>query len=360
MKKSLSLALALLMVAIALAGCGGQAVLETEPSESAPAPESSVPATGALNVAVQVKATESDFWQYMLIGAEQYGKDFPDRVKVTTYGPTKEADVDEAISILEQVIQTQPDGIVLASTNSDAPVPAIEDAYAKGIIMIIVDNRVTTDRYHAFLATDNLAGGALAADSLVEGMESKGVKEGRILLVASSSGSLVVATRLEGFINQMKSKYPQYPLYPETQYCENDIAKALTICENVFSANDDIVGVFGGNNMSGNGIAKFIAQEGLGDKVTAVCFDSDPEEIKAMREGNLYAMIIQDPAGFGYNGIDMVYKIKVEGYKVEEEYPEKYIDTGCTKITAENVDAPELQGLINPFLLKDGSATREW
>jgi len=152
----------------------------------------------------------------------------------------------------------------------------------------------------------------------------------------------------------------------DIQWCDNDIAKALTICENMFTANKDIVGVFGANNMSGNGIARFIAQEHLGDKVVAVVFDADPEETKALRAGDLYAMMIQDPSGLGYYGVDMIYKIRVEGYDVEAEYPNqegypvRYVPTACTAITQDNIDDPELQGRINPYLIQDGSIVREW
>jgi ABC-type sugar transport system substrate-binding protein len=44
-------------------------------------------AEGPINVAVIIKATTSDFWQYVLIGANNYAVEYPERVKVTTYGP---------------------------------------------------------------------------------------------------------------------------------------------------------------------------------------------------------------------------------------------------------------------------------
>ena len=54
----------------------------------------------------------------------------------------------------------------------------------------------------------------------------------------------------------------------------------------------------------------------------------------------------------------MAYKVVAEGFKVEDKFPDRYIDTGCTKITAENIGDPSLQALIDPNLLKDGKATR--
>lgn len=366
MKKTLALVLALLLVVVAIVGCSTPAA-----EESASAPASEPAKTGGegeggsdaelpLDIVVQVKATESDFWQYMIVGAEQYAKDYPDRVKVTIQGPTKELDYDKAVSLLEQVVANKPDAIVLASSSSDATVPAVEDAMDQGIPVILADNMLNTDKYTAFLATDNEVGGALAADTLVEGMQAKGKTSGKVLVISSTAGSLVMEARIKGFTEQMAAEHSEYEMYPEILYCENDVAKALDVTAQTFSANKDIVGVFGGNNMSGNGVSRYIAQEGLTDEVTCVCYDSDPEEIKNLRNGDLYAMIIQDPAGFGYKGVDMAYKVVAEGYDVEANFPDRYIDTGCTKITAENIDAPELQALIDPTLLKDGKATRKW
>src|SRR5699024_10669543 len=117
--------------------------------------------------AVIIKATDSDFWQYMLVGAQNYQADFPDRVKVTTYGPPSEADIDQQVQILEQVITTKPDGILIASTSSDAANAGIESAMSQGIPVVTADNQVTTDQYVTHLATDNLAAGAMAADQFV-------------------------------------------------------------------------------------------------------------------------------------------------------------------------------------------------
>ena len=43
------------------------------------------------NIAVIIKATDSDFWQYVIIGAVNYGLDNPDKAKISWYGPKSEA-----------------------------------------------------------------------------------------------------------------------------------------------------------------------------------------------------------------------------------------------------------------------------
>ncbi|MGA8482377.1 MAG: substrate-binding domain-containing protein, partial [Chthoniobacterales bacterium] len=127
----------------------------------------------SLDIAVIIKATDSDFWQYMTIGAENYAKDHPN-VKVTMYGPPSETDVAKQVAILENVITKKPDGILIAPTSSDAPVPDVERAMQEGIPVVTVDNRLKTDKVAAHLATDNLKAGALAADQLVEALKADG------------------------------------------------------------------------------------------------------------------------------------------------------------------------------------------
>ena len=45
------------------------------------------------NIAVIVKALNSDFWQTMLNGAKKAAEEHPELLKVTTYGPPEETDV---------------------------------------------------------------------------------------------------------------------------------------------------------------------------------------------------------------------------------------------------------------------------
>ncbi len=152
-----------------------------------------------LNIAVIIKATDSDFWQYMVVGSQNYAKEHPD-VKITVDGPASEADVDKQVAILENIVSRKPDGILIAPTSSDASVPAIEDAVQKGIPVVTVDNRVNSKKPAAHLATDNLKGGALAADKLVEAIKALGKEpKGKIALISAYAGIEVLTKRDDGF-----------------------------------------------------------------------------------------------------------------------------------------------------------------
>lgn len=362
MKKTLALLVAvILVVSVLLVGCGQEGGKTSEaPAESSAAAESKAPAEssaaadsaapadegGVKEVAVLIKATDSDFWQYVLVGAENYAAENPDKVHVTTYGPPNESDIDQQVSILEQIISSDPDAIVIASTSSDATVPAIENAVSKDIPVITVDNKVKTDKVSTLLATDNLKGGAQAADTLVQMIKDSGKElKGSVGVISNMAGVQVLADRDQGFIDRMKEIAPDVKLL-ETIYCDADMTKAMNAASDQIAANDDLLGFFADNNTVGSGTARAISEKGKENDLVLVAFDSDPEEIKGLGTGAVDALILQDPYGMGYQGVEDALKV-LAGEKLEA-----YVDTGVTVVTKENMEEEAIKGLLDPMTKK--------
>jgi ribose transport system substrate-binding protein len=297
-------------------------------------------------VAVIIKATDSDFWQYVLIGAANFAKENPAKVQVTTYGPPSEADIDKQVAILEDVINSKPDAIVIASTSSDATVPAIERAVKMGIPVITIDNKVNTSAVLSHLATNNTKGGALAADMLIARLkELKKPLSGKVALISAMAGVQVLTDRDTGFTDQLKKVAPNLKVLP-TRYIDNDIMKALAAAEDLLTANPDLVGFFADNNHSGDGVARAILERKLGDKIAACAFDSDPEEVQSLADGVLYALVLQDPYGMGYKGVQSALDA------IAKKTLPAYVDTGATAVTKANMNDAKMKGLLDPMTLK--------
>lgn len=297
----------------------------------------------ALKVSVIIKATDSDYWQTLLLGAKAAEADSDGKVVVTTDGPPSEIDIEEQVSILENVIATQPDGIVIASTSVDATVPAVEEAMNNGTPVITIDNKLATDNYTSFLATDHSLAAGMAAEAMVKDWETRGVdpKGKKVMVISSVAGTKVNTDRTEGFINKIKELVPEIKVL-ETQYADNDISKALSIAENTMSANTDLIGIFGDNNHMGVGIAKAIEEAGNEDKIVAYAFDADPDEIAAIKKGTLTGIVVQDPFGMGYQGV-MSAIAAIEGKDVEKD-----VIVDATIVTKDNMEEEAIQKLLNP------------
>lgn len=303
---------------------------------------SSITIAKTYDIAVIVKATDSDFWQVVLKGAETAGKEM-DNVTITTFGPTSEADIAKQVSILENVITRRPDAIVLASTSSDATVPVVERAYDMGIKIILIDNLVHTDKYHSFLATDNIKGGALAADKFVEFAKEMGKSlSGKVGLISAMAGVQVLIDRDKGFKDRLNEIAPDLEIL-ETRYVNNRIPEALGAAEDIMTRYpEELVGFFADNNHTGDGVARAIAEAGVKDEKVVIAYDADPEEIRALQDGVIKALIVQDPFGMGYKGVK--YAVKA----LEGETLPKYVDTGVTAVTKENFNDEEIQLLMFP------------
>jgi ribose transport system substrate-binding protein len=294
-------------------------------------------------IAVIIKATDSDFWQTVLTGAKKAMEDNPSKIHVTTYGPPSESDIDEQVSILENVISTEPDAIVIASTSSEATIPAIEDAMKSAIPVVLIDNRVHTDNFTSFLATNNYNAGGLAADAMVAKWKEKGIDPSgkKAIIISSIAGVQVMIDRHAGFSDRLKELVPGITLL-DTRYTDNDVIKALSITQDVITATPDLVGIFAGNNHAGVGVARALLELKASDSIMAYAFDSDEEEISALKAGTLKGLVLQDPFGMGYKGV-MTAVDALESKPVEKE-----VDTGATVATPENMNEPAIAALLDP------------
>jgi ribose transport system substrate-binding protein len=307
-----------------------------------------------INVGVIIKTTSSDFWQYVLVGAENYGAMHPS-INVTTYGPEVEDD-SKQVEILESVIATNPKVIVMASISSDATVRALENAVKKGITVIMLDNKVNTDKISSFLATDNVLGGAAAAKRIIEQtMKSQSVTDahslkGKVFISSAEDGSQVIGSRDKGFIDYLSANSSlTYDSSSLRTVHNNDQVKAQSNFETILTrsyrgqeGSNKLVAVFADNNTGGNAIAKVLKDEGISD-INAVAYDSDPLAISAVEEGWLDALIVQDPYRMGFDGVS--YGLQhVAGLSIP-----KFVDTGYKVITKDNVTQDEIKAYINPY-----------
>lgn len=349
MKKKLAMIIAAVMLLSLTACAGGESEqpepaqpAESDPSSAAPVSETE-PTEGPFDITVIIKATDSDYWQTLLLGAEAAAAESGGTINVTTAGPPSETDIDQQVSILENAIAAEPDGIVIASTSADATVPAVEQAMGSGIPVVTIDNKLNTEQYTSFLATDHYDAAGTVAEETVALWEKNGVDPSgkSVVVISSVAGTVVNTARTEGYINRMRELVPDINVL-ETQYADNDISKALDIAGNLIAANPDLIGIFGDNNHMGVGIAKAIEESGQKDSIVAFAFDADDDEIAAIYEGYLNGIVVQDPYGMGYNGVLSAVEA-VKGGSVEKD-----VVVPTTLVTLQNIEEPDVQALLYP------------
>lgn len=287
-----------------------------------------------LNVALIVKSVDSEYWLTVKAGAEKAAEELG--VNLSFKGAPTETDIAGQISIVESAVNQHVDGIVLAASDTQALVAPAEKAIDSGIPVVTVDSGIDSDKPQSFIATDNEKAAEEAAKALAE----MAGKKGKVAVVNFVPGAATAVMRENGFVAGIE-QFPDMEI-ASIQYSQSDKAKALSVTEDILTANPDIVGIFGANNKSALGAAQAIKQKGLEDKVHLVAFDADPDEINALQEGTIKALAVQNPFKMGYEGVANVVKI------INGEQVEKRIDTGVTIVTMDNFNEPDVQALLFP------------
>lgn len=317
-KRFLALLLVAVLGLVAFTGCSSTGAAE-------PATEDDV-----IEIALIIKATDSPFWQKVADGGRDYAEEH-EGVNVTIYGPASESDVEKALSILDDVINSQPDGIVMGTDAAEGAIPAIERATEMGIPVITIDTEVPSDQIVTHLATDNVAGGAMAADAMIEHMNANGIElKGKVGIVAGVAGVDTIIKRDNGFIDRMAEIAPEIEIL-EPRYIEGDPAKGMIATEDFITTYDDLIGIYGDCCFSGTGVASAMEQSGRQDEIIVIAFDDDPSEVEALKNGVIKALIIQDQHNMGYAGCESIMKLQAG-----EELP-KFVDTGVQVTNKEDL-----------------------
>jgi ribose transport system substrate-binding protein len=297
-----------------------------------------------LTVAVIPKGTSHEFWKSIHAGSLKAAKELSAQgteVEVIWKGPLREDDREQQIQVVEGFSSQGVNGIVLAPLDNRALVRPVEEAKRANVPTVIIDSALASDSIVSFVATDNRKGGMLAADRMGELLNGKG----KVLMLRYQEGSASTQDREDGFVEELKAKYPGMELISSDQYAGATRDTAKRASENLLNRfGDEVQGIFTPNESSTAGMLLALQDIGKAGKVTFIGFDTSETFSEAMRNKQLHGIVVQNPFNMGYLGVrTMVEHLLGKGV-------EKRIDTGVTMVTPENLNAPEMQTLLHPPL----------
>ena len=294
-----------------------------------------------VTIPIIVKDTTSFYWQIVLSGACQAGKDLS--VKVPQLGAQSESDINGQISTLENAVAGKPAAVVISPTEFKALGAPIDEA-AKSVPIIGIDSAADSQAFTSFLTTDNVQGGRVAADGLAAAIKEKtGKVAGNVALITSLPGVGSLDQRAKGFKEELAAKYPDLKLVAD-KTADGMATTGLNITTDLLTANPDLVGIFASNLIMAQGAGQAIAENKVASKVALIGFDSDDKTLGYLEDGTIYALVVQDPYRMGYDGVKTALAAS-KGDKVE-----KNVDTGANLVTKANSTDPKISALIHPKL----------
>lgn len=278
------------------------------------------------------KGFQHQFWQAVKQGADKAAAEF--NVKVTFEGPEGEAQVDKQLDMLSAALSKKPKAIGFAAVDSKAAIPLLKRAQRAGIPVIAFDSGVDSKIPVATAQTNSKAAAALAADRMAELIGG----EGEVAVVGHDQTSSTGVDRRDGFVDQIKAKYPKIRVV-SIQYGGGDHLKSAEIAKTLLQGNPKLKGIFGTNEGSAIGVAKGVKESGK-QGITVVGFDSGKAQTDAIRNGLIAGAITQNPVGIGYE------TVKAAVAAIKGEKLPAIIDTGFYWYDQSNIDTPEIAAVL--------------
>lgn len=299
------------------------------------------PTPQTYTVAVVPMGTTHEYWKAIHAGALKAQEEFRAAgvtVDVIWKGPLREDDRDQQIQVIENFTGRHVSGIVLAPLDAHALARPVESAVAAGIPVVIVDSGLQSRAPASFIATDNRAGGRLAAQRL--GTLLKG--EGNVILLRVQAGAASSEERERGFLEEMQNKFPKIRILSSNNYGGATRDTAMGVSQNLLNRYGTAVdGIFTPNESTTAGMMLALNAAGLGHgKVKLVGFANSQLFVDALRKGDLQGLVMQDPFRMGYLGVQSVVAV-ARGQKVTPK-----VITDVVMATPDNLTDPAVVALL--------------
>lgn len=266
-------------------------------------------ADGKVTIGLSISTQNNPFFVTLKEGAEKAAKEAGAELIVVD----AQDDTAKQISGIEDLIQKKVDVILINPTDGDAVVTAVEAANDANIPVITVDRAANGGTVVSHIASDNVKGGQMAGDYILEALGGKG----NIVELQGTAGTSAARDRGEGFHKAVDGKDGVKVV--ASQPADFDRAKGLSVMENILQSNGDIQAVFAHNDEMALGALQAIEAAGKKD-IIVVGFDATADAVSAVNAGTLAATVAQKPEAIGQKAIETAVKV-AGGETVETAIP---------------------------------------
>ncbi|WP_410674587.1 ABC transporter substrate-binding protein [Amycolatopsis sp. cmx-4-68] len=288
--KTLVAAGALASAAALLTACGSGTVGDTGGGNS------QANSANAKKLALIPGVQAEPFYISLQCGAEAEAKKLG--YELTTQAPQK-FDAPLQTQLVNALGANPPAALLIAPTDDTAMLAPIQQVKARGAKIVEVDTALKdTSVAASSISSDNAAGGKLAAQTMAKLAAGK---SGSVLVLDTIAGTSTTAARAKGFEEELKNTPALKSI--GIQFTQNEPDQAASKVTAALAANPDLIGIFATNLNTGEGAATGLRNSGKVGSVNLIGFDASPAEVEGLKNGQYQALIAQDPASIGTQGV---------------------------------------------------------
>jgi LacI family transcriptional regulator len=258
-----------------------------------------------LNIAMITPA--DPLWESVKEGAHAFAAVMGGHVVNISWLETSVHDLQRETEMLEQVLESDVDGIGIAPADPNRLKDLIDRAIDRGIAVVTLNTDAPESRRICFVGQDPFLAGRIAGELMGKFL----MGSGKVVAITAFRNVLVHKQRLDAFCDIIREQYRGIDVVEVLENHDND-AETCARVRGLLARTRGVHGIYLTSGIGPGGAVRALDEAGLAGTVRVVCFDYFPETVRLIKRGLVHATIGQDPFTQGYQTVKILYEHIIE------------------------------------------------
>jgi ribose transport system substrate-binding protein len=284
-------------------------------------------AAGTKHKLAFVTNNASDFWIIARKGTEKAVKDIPN-IEVEFRIPS-DGTAAEQQRVVDDLLAKRIQGIAISPVDPANQTPMLNRA-ASQTLVVTQDSDAPNSNRACYIGTDNVEAGRQAGQLVKEALPNGG----KIMVFVGVLDAANAQQRYQGLKEALAGSNVSII---DVRTDNTDRVRAKSNASDTLVNFPDIAGMVGLWSYNGPAILSAVREANKTDKVKIIAFDEEDETLTGIKNGAIYATVVQQPFEFGYRSMELMSKY-LNGDKSLIP-PSKQIFVPTKAIKKDNVEA---------------------
>lgn len=241
----------------------------------------------------------SDYWTIARKGVEKADAELAD-ISVDFKIPA-DGTAAEQKRIIDDLLSVGTQGIAISPVDPDNQTQLINDTAQKALVLT-QDSDAPNSSRALYVGTDNVAAGKQAGDLIKEALPNGG----KIMLFVGKSDARNAAERIQGIKQALEGSNVTII---DIRTDDTDRVRAKSNAADTMVKYPDVAALVGLWSYNGPAIVGAVKDAGKTGQVKIICFDEEDETLAGVKDGSIYATVVQQPYEFGYQSVKLMAQI---------------------------------------------------
>ena len=259
-------------------------------------------------IALIMKSLANEFFVTMADGARKHQAEHSGDYELIVNGIKDESDLAQQVALVEQMVASGVEAIVVAPADSRALVPSLRKAQKAGVVVVNIDNKLddatlaTARAEIPFVGPDNREGAKMVGEEL-----AKRLRPGdAVAIVEGIPTAFNAQQRRQGFEDAMRAAQMRVVAVQSGQW---EQTKANAVVSAMLREHPDLKAILASNDNMALGAVAAVRQAGKVGQVAVVGFDNISAIRAMLRDGRVLATADQHAAQLAVFGIEYALQI---------------------------------------------------